>query len=621
MIDLRSAAHALGGEVSGGQVLAPGPGHSPKDRSLSVKPDPNAPGEFIVFSFVGQDWQTCKDYVREKLGLVRPTETNGAGSKQILAAYKYTDEAGQAAFRVVRRPGKKFTHERADGAGGWISGRGCMDGVRRVPYRLPDVIKAVQSGQPIYIAEGEKDCDALDRLGVIATCNSGGAGNWKEEHSRPFRGGNVIIIPDKDETGEKHLSVVGAALAGVAARVRVLRLPGSGKDAFDWIAAGGTIEQLWQLVEAAPDWGAAASDIPKPNINKSKADEPRQVRCTFADEIEPEPIDWLWEGRLALGKITMVGGNPEVGKTLEAVDNVARISTGRHWPQGPRAPIGSAFILSAEDGAADTIRPRLEAAGADLANVGIVSAVVGKGKIFSLQDDLDQLVEIMQRAPLPPKFLLIDPITAYLGGDLDSHRTTDVRAALAPLEAFTERTHISVKAITHPPKGATGNAINSFTGSLAFVAAPRMAFIITNEEGSDRKLVLKVKNNIGLPARGIAYRILTKEISRGIVAAYIVWDDAPVDVTADEALYQQAQAAKGGGAGPVAVAVAFLETQLADGPKLGAEVEAAARKQGIAERTLRRARQELGVDATKDGYQGPWIWALSPKAAKGVQHE
>jgi hypothetical protein len=264
-------------------------------------------------------------------------------------------------------------------------------------------------------------------------------------------------------------------------------------------------------------------------------------------------------------------------------------------------------------------RSGLEAAGANLDNVGIVSAVVGPGQTFSLQRDLEQLAEIMQRAPVTPRFLLIDPITAYLGTDLDSHRTTDVRAALAPLEAFAEKTHISIKAITHPPKGATGNAINSFTGSLAFVAAPRLGFVIVNEDGSDRKLVLKVKNNIGLAARGIAYRILAKEISRGIVAPYIVWDDAPVDVTADEALYQQSQAAKGNGAGPLEVAKAFLETQLADGAQLGAEVEAAARKQGIAERTLRRAKKELGVKAAKDDFKGPWIWIL--EGGQGGQHE
>ena len=614
-LDLRSIAKALGGEVSGGQVLAPGPGHSPKDRSLSVKPDPNAPDGFTVHDFAGGDWKAGKDFVREKLGLgdFKPSG-KGADKDKVVAKYNYVDELGEPVFRVLRWWPKSFSQQRYDGKGGWING---IKGVRRVPYRLPDVVTCVASGQPIYIAEGEKDCDALNRLGVTATCNNGGADNWEEAHSQPFRGGNVIIVPDKDEAGEKHLNAVASSLTGIAKTIRVIRL--DAKDPFDWIAAGGTVEQLWKLAETAKDWGA--SDFPKPNITPPKAEEQRQVRCTFAAEIEPEPIDWLWESRLALGKITMTAGNPDVGKTLEAVDNVARVTDGKHWPHGPRAAIGSAFILSSEDGAADTIRPRLEAAGANLDNVGIVSAVVGKGKTFSLQDDLEQLAEVMQRAPVTPKLLVVDPITAYLGSDLDSHRTTDVRAALAPLEAFAERTHISVKAITHPPKGATGNAINSFTGSLAFVAAPRLAFVITNEEGSDRKLVLKVKNNIGLAARGIAYRILAKEISRGIVAPYIVWDDAPVDVTADEALYQQSQAAKGNSAGALDVAKAFLETQVADGPKLGAEVEAAARKQGISRRTLERARGQLGVNVSKDGYQGPWLWRLDPKTAKGAQHE
>lgn len=338
----------------------------------------------------------------------------------------------------------------------------------------------------------------------------------------------------------------------------------------------------------------------------------RRVQYVFASEIDPEPIDWLWDGYLAHGKITLIGGNPDVGKTLMVLDWIARVTNEKHWPHGARAPLGSAFILSAEDGAADTIRPRLEAAGANLGLVGILKSVTngaGEYKTFSLQSDLEQLGNAMAQAQARARLLLIDPITAYLGSDIDSNRTTDVRAALEPLSKFAEEQQIAVVAITHPPKGASGNAINSFTGSLAFVAAPRLAFIVTNEADSDRKLLLKVKNNIGVGAGGRAYRILTKEITYGIIAPCIAWDDAPVDVTASEALYEQSQAAKGS-TNAREKAKALIEEQLADGPKPAADIEAAAREKGISERTLKRAKSEVGVVSQKDGYQGAWTWAL-----------
>ena len=161
-LDLRSIAKALGGEVSGGQVLAPGPGHSPKDRSLSVKPDPNAPDGFTVHDFAGGDWKAGKDFVREKLGLgdFKPSG-KGADKDKVVAKYNYVDELGEPVFRVLRWWPKSFSQQRYDGKGGWING---IKGVRRVPLspaRCSSLASRPDSRS--NIAEGEKDCDALNR--------------------------------------------------------------------------------------------------------------------------------------------------------------------------------------------------------------------------------------------------------------------------------------------------------------------------------------------------------------------------------------------------------------------------------------------------------------------------
>ena len=168
---------------------------------------------------------------------------------------------------------------------------------------------------------------------------------------------------------------------------------------------------------------------------------------------------------------------------------------------------------------------------------------------------------------------------------------------------------VAVASITHPPKGVSGNAINSFTGSLAFVAAPRLAHICVSEPDSDRNLFLAVKNNLGPLHKGHGYRVIAKDLDSGIVAPRIVWDDAPVDVTASEAIFESNQANRP--ERKAGTAEAFLKSFLAGGPKPKVEVEAAAKAQGINERTLRRAREFIGVATSQPGFQGVSMWELS----------
>jgi hypothetical protein len=352
-------------------------------------------------------------------------------------------------------------------------------------------------------------------------------------------------------------------------------------------------------------------------------DELGAVDVVWAGDVESELIDWQWEGYLAAGKTTMLSGFPEQGKSQILTDWAARISRGAHWPQGPRSKRGSCFILSSEDALEDTIRPRLEAAGADMEQVAVIKSVpIGNGKrrTFSLQDDLERLANMFNNLPpsrLPPALLGIDPVTAYLGGGakLDTHRNSDVRAALQPLEDFAARYKVAVLSITHPPKGTTGTAINAYAGSGAFIAAARVGFIVAPEMDLDnkptgRKLLLPVKCNIGPRGRARGYRIEAVTVSKMISAPRIVWDDAPVDISADQALYQQTQAAKGNNG--ATDANAFLREMLKDGPAPTKEIEEAAEAFGISERTLYRARAKLGVKARKDGYQGAWC-SSSPK--------
>jgi hypothetical protein len=183
---------------------------------------------------------------------------NGKDHDPVVATYEYTDESGVALFRKVKTAKKHFWQERPDGRGGWISK---TKGVRKVLYRLPELIEDLANGHPILIVEGEKDVDNLRKIGVPATCNIEGAAKpgqkqkWKVEYSEILRDADIIIVPDHDEQGYAHADAVASMSAGIVNSVRMLKLaehwpqcPKKG-DISDWLQAGHTREKLDALIE------------------------------------------------------------------------------------------------------------------------------------------------------------------------------------------------------------------------------------------------------------------------------------------------------------------------------------------------------------------------------------
>lgn len=336
-----------------------------------------------------------------------------------------------------------------------------------------------------------------------------------------------------------------------------------------------------------------------------------RLRVVCADTVKQKRVEWIWRNRFARGKSVLIGGDPGEGKSQVGCDIIARTTKGSPWPDGSgTAPRGSCVILSAEDAADDTICPRLTAAGADLSKVKIVEAAKnadGSERALSLLTDLDALDELVTSTG-DVVLLMIDPITAYLGADLDSHRTTSVRSVLQPLEKFAAKHGIAILGITHPPKAAQSKAINAFTGSLAFIAAARTGFVVVAEPETDRKLLLSVKSNIGPRPPGLGYVIEQAVTADGIETSRVHWDCLPVEMTADEAM--QVNNKRGGGEARSETAEEFLRSYLENGPMPADQVKAAAAENGIAERTLWRAKEGLGVVAEKVGYKDGWRWRL-----------
>jgi 5S rRNA maturation endonuclease (ribonuclease M5)/KaiC/GvpD/RAD55 family RecA-like ATPase len=182
-----------------------------------------------------------------------PPEFLSRGPANPERVFEYQDESGKVLYQVLRFPGKKFFQRRPDGEGGWIQN---LKGVPRVPYRLPELIQGMKAGEAIFVTEGEKDAESLRKLGLVATCNSGGAGKWIDDHSKWFeRGTQVIVCPDADKPGEKHARRLAESLSARGCQVKVLdfgfpKETYHGKDVTDWLSEGGSKDRLLEMVKS-----------------------------------------------------------------------------------------------------------------------------------------------------------------------------------------------------------------------------------------------------------------------------------------------------------------------------------------------------------------------------------
>src|SRR5262249_26669033 len=258
-------------------------------------------------------------------------------------------------------------------------------------------------------------------------------------------------------------------------------------------------------------------------------------------------VEWFWPARLARGKVTLISGDPGLGKSLLLADFAARISAELAWPDRGRAPGGSVILLSAEDGLADTIRPRVEGMGGDLRRVHVLEAVeIGETeRVFDLSRDVPQL-ETAIRDLGDVRLVGLDPVTAYLGGT-DSHRDAALRGVLAPLARLAERYGVAVVIVGHLNKNTRGRdgavkALYRTGGTIALPAAARIAFVVAEhpEEPSLRVLTHQ-KNNLAAVPPTLGFRIEETTVlgpqGQPITTARVAWEaDAVPGVTADAAL-------------------------------------------------------------------------------------
>lgn len=340
-------------------------------------------------------------------------------------------------------------------------------------------------------------------------------------------------------------------------------------------------------------------------------------------DLTPEPIRWMWPDWLALGKLHILAGAPGQGKTTIAIAMAATVTVGGRWPDGSRCDPGNVLIWSGEDDPADTLLPRLIAAGADRSRCYFVQGTRIGGELESFDPARDMAALEWQAHQIGGvKLLIVDPVVSAVAGD--SHKNTEVRRALQPLVDLASRLDAAALGISHFSKGGAGaDPASRVVGSIAFTAVARVVLVaakVKTDEGEDRRILARGKSNIGPDDGGFEYQIGQVEALPGIQASRIEWGKE-VTGTARELLAEPDGHADADDKSALDAASKVLRQMLADGPTPSNTVKAESANAGVSWASMRRAADALqAIKRRGDG--GVWYWSL-PKllnqVAQGAQ--
>lgn len=533
------------------------------------------------------------------------TERQLAKGFQPDALHEYQAADGTPLFwriRLKHTDGKKYIRPMFKNGHGFELGEPKFPDDKKPLYRLPDIAR--NPSAVVWVVEGEKCADVLNKLGMVAT-TSGSADSAAKADWAPLKGRHVVVWPDSDEPGYRYAEAVSIALRAVGAAtielvdVRPLSLP-EGGDVVNWLARQPS---------------ATAADVEKlsrVSAPEKTADTSPTVELIRGDSVKPEPIWWLWSGWLAAGKLHILAGAPGTGKTTIACALASTLTIGGEWPDKTPAAVGEVLIWSGEDDPADTLVPRLRAMGADMSRVHFVAGVTDNEgrRPFDPAFDMPLLRDAAKRLP-GLRLLVIDPVVSAVAGD--SHKNTETRRALQPLVDLGRELNCAVLGISHFSKGTSGrDPVERVTGSIAFGALARVVLAaakVTDEEGNESRLFARAKSNIGPDSGGFEYELRQIDVPGidGLQASALRWGKS-VEGEARELLAQAEQPDGEGSA--LGECKNFLLSLLASGPKPAAEVFKEARNAGLAEKTIRRAKGALGIKPAKTRFDGGWEWTL-----------
>src|SRR5215218_8992877 len=460
------------------------------------------------------------------------------------------------------------------------------------PVRLsvpPRAIPMMRDAQrTLYVTEGDKKADALASVGECCISLQGVEcwrvpEDWEEVK---LYGREAVIAFDADvmvnPNVQKALQGLAAFLRERGALVKYLLWPERYRSTKvgidDYLAAGGKIVDLYKTAQEYPDIEAIPVGI-------------------MLSEVQAESVEWLWERRIPLAKITVLDGDPGLGKSVLTADLAARLTTGRTMPFGfqKREPAG-VVILSAEDGAGDTIRPRFDAGSGDPEKV----VLLGTEELLGIPEDLGTIERAIKQ--VDAKLVIVDPIMAFMGEEVNPNSDKDVRRALTPVKQLAERLGVAVLIVRHLNKTPGGNHLYRGGGSIGIIGAARVGLLVgPHPDDEDLRVLAGQKSNLGPPPESLKYRIETAENNSARVKYEGTVEMRPQDLLKGPQDEEERSAAD--------EAREFLRSVLAGAArKESNSVKAEAKSLGISETTLNRVKRSIGVKSVKIGET--WFMSL-----------
>ena len=390
--------------------------------------------------------------------------------------------------------------------GAWTKGKGS----EQPPlYKQKNIRWAIDHGKTLYIAEGEKDVDTLTkRLHLPAVCSPHGAGQgkleskWRADYNALFAGADVAILADNDEAGKALAQHIAAQLLPFAKSVRLPDL------AFEWenLKPKGDITDIYEAQTPLPNKTLAETVRFKLGVltdTTAALTAPKQPsKYTRLSDVESTVTQWLWYPYIPLGKITLMTADPGTGKTFLALYLAAQVSAGRPFfgESAYREP-AVAVYQTAEDGIADTIKPRLEPMRPNFDNIYVFNE-----EKESLSLSSEHVEEIMQ--DLHPKLLIFDPLQAYLGADVDMHRANEVRPVLGRIGHLAEKYGCAVVFIMHNSKSSQNKALYRSLGSIDIPAVARSMLLLCNDpDNPGGKIMCHEKSSLAAHGKGVLFEI------------------------------------------------------------------------------------------------------------------
>jgi hypothetical protein len=379
------------------------------------------------------------------------------GSNSVVAEYDYTDEHGEVLFQVCRKNPKGFFQRKPDGKGGWENN---LNGVRRVLYRLPELLEADKS-ETVFVCEGEADVENLRKLGLVATTNSSGAGKWRYEYNEHLRGRNVVILPDNDQPGREHAEQVSKSLGGIVASAKVVSLPGLPEkgDVSDWLNEGGTAERLRELASEQPTFERSAANVERKSLVTSAAE-------LLAKEF-PEP-KFAINGLLSEG-VTIFAGKPKLGKSWCTLGIAVAVASGGRALGSIPVQQGDVLYLALEDGPR-RLKDRLEKV---LGNEPVPERLDCATEWPRLNDGGIAELEAWVQSHPDARLIVVDTLKMVRPQERGrAKQLYDVDyEAIQPLAKFARDNGISVVVVHHTRKMESDDPLDLISGSFGLTGS------------------------------------------------------------------------------------------------------------------------------------------------------